>query len=293
MRSFDWSGYKNEDVYTNGYFTGGDEPLEIHVDWTARDLTWPEAFENHVNAIPDRANDLPYVLNHEHKIRAVSEFMKKRSRRGRRTRIPVARSAEDTYKNSLPFRRMAQEDDFAKIVRKTKPSMKYRVFIGTCDVDCGDDALNIAGVLHPLPPQSGIHEWQRVTMVSYETPASGTAAKGYLDAAEDDLQIYMQFEGVVCPGANMMLGRYHIGKAYDDDYDEDQLKKRGPFIFWTTAAMQKDDYDDATDGSTSEDIEHSSDSDPGNASAELDEENEDDWCWDAAMKAHQELWGEA
>lgn len=174
---------------------------------------------------------------------------------------------------------MASNDGYAEVVRKTK-QLKYGIFFGTFDDNHGASPLNIAGVVHPLPPQHAIPGWQRVTMVAYETPESGTASKGYLDAGYWDLSIYMRFEGVSCPGANVMLGRYHIGKKYDDDDDDRQFKKRGPFIFWDAGGNQ------AGDDSTT-DEEDSEDTDGTNPATEDDnEDNEDETYWLQMLQAH-------
>ncbi len=122
-------------------------------------------------------------------------------------------------------------------------------------------------------------------MVSYHTPNSGTASKGYLDADEDDLSVYMHYEAVICPGQSMMIGRYHLGPDWIDEDDDDQDFHHGPFIYWATDSMQLEDgweypYDD------SDESEDPTDDDP---IAEINEQDEDDWFWLAALKAQQEM----
>ncbi|KAL9010925.1 MAG: hypothetical protein Q9173_004188 [Seirophora scorigena] len=282
--SFDWNGIQHNDVYTDGFFTGGDGLLALTLDWVPGKIPWPQAFEEQVHAFPDPLDDLAQVLDHKYKIRAVEMRLSRKERRHMRSKcISPHPSGPDAYRASLPLRPTTKGGEHAEVTSKTK-QLEYRIFFGKFDEFPGDQTLNVAGVVHPLPPQSGIPGWQRITMVTYHTPASGTASKGYLDADYWDLSIFMRFEGVVCPGGNIMLGRYHVGKKYDIQSYYGQLKKRGPFIFWNTAAMQ-DENDASADEDTSEESGYSTDD--GFGIPEVDEETEDDWYWLAALRAQQ------
>ena len=99
-------------------------------------------------------------------------------------------------------------------------------------------------------------------MVSFETPINGTAGKGYLDAAQAELVIYMQYEGVILPGASMILGRYQLGKSYRAMHLADQMK-HGPFIYWNV----HDDIVDDNESNNAEDDEevHDVNDDGGDA----------------------------
>ncbi|KAI4193195.1 MAG: hypothetical protein LQ348_002925 [Seirophora lacunosa] len=287
QRSFDWNGIQHNDVYTDGFFTGGDSLLALTLDWMPGKIPWPQAFEEQVHAFPDPLDDLAQVLDHKYKIRAVEKRLSRKERRRMRSKFtsPNPSGGPDAYRASLPLRPTTKGGKHAEVTRKTK-QLEYRIFFGKSDELPGDQALNVAGVVHPLPPQSGIPGWQRITMVTYETPASGTAGKGYLDADYWDLSIFMRFEGVVCPGGNVMLGRFHVGRKYDVQSYDGQLRKRGPFIFWNTAAMQdENDASAADDEDTSEESGYSTDD--GFGIPDVDEETEDDWYWLAALRAQQ------
>ncbi|KAL8760771.1 MAG: hypothetical protein Q9184_003056 [Pyrenodesmia sp. 2 TL-2023] len=321
MKNFNWNGEKHDDVYMDGYFTGGDNLLEIKFDFSKLDLPWPKKFEDLVHAIPDpdevmahdpsdpiphwsdlasdlsnrprdRSNlaysyDLGYVMAKRQRYGADILAAPKGSDSRRRTchkKTSVPPSGPDAYHAPLPLRHMATDGGLGNVVRKKKRT-KYRVMVGKADSECGDRALNIAGIIHPLPAQSGIQGWQRVTMVTYYTPNSGTASKGYLDADEDDLSVHMRYEAIICPGHSMMFGRYYLGPDLNDEDDDNQQFKYGPFVFWSTDSMQLEDgweyeYDDT------EESEDPTDDDP---IEEVNEENEDDWFWLAALKAQQQM----
>lgn len=305
----------------DGWFTGGYGLLEIKFDFSKGDLPWPKKFENLVHAIPDPdeiladdssdrarhwsdvgfnldlsnrprdrsdlAFDLGYVLSkNSRKMAKIGHAPKNSTTRHRKNqkKASVPQSGPDAYYAPLPLRHTAINDRLGNVIRKRKKT-KFRLMVGKADCVQGDQALNIAAIIHPLPVQSGLHGWQRFTMVSYETPNSGTASKGYLDADEDDLSIYMHYEAVICPGQSMMIGRYHLGPDWIDEDDDDQDFKHGPFIYWATDSMQLEDgweydYDD-TDES-----EDPTDDDPV---GEINEENEDDWFWLAALNAQEEM----
>lgn len=115
-------------------------------------------------------------------------------------------------------------------------------FFGLGEVDINIPPLNVAGIVNSLPPQCGIPGWQRFTMVSYETPPSGSEQKGYLDAKEADLHPYLRYEGVMLPGESIIVGRYSLGDEYRDDDDPEQFLQRGAFIYWL--APDDDDEND-------------------------------------------------
>lgn len=86
-------------------------------------------------------------------------------------------------------------------------------------------------------------------MVAYETPATGSAEKGFLDANEADLCAYLRFEGVVLPGGSIVMGRYELGDEYRDDGDAGQFLQRGAFVYW----LSRGEADDGGGGGEGED----------------------------------------
>ncbi|KAI4171040.1 MAG: hypothetical protein LQ343_004577 [Gyalolechia ehrenbergii] len=275
-RSFNWQGLSNDDVYTDGFYTGGDDPLDMHFQWNDDPALWPEKFEKVVHAFPTDFKDLADILDTEYPVGTVPKPSKKRGHPVESEKSTPRRSSTDTYQNSLYFRRTIKQG--TDRLRRSRAQHKWTIptvqFFGFCDKVCGDLALNIAGIIHPLPAQSGVPEWSRITMVSYETPQSGTADKGYLDADEQDLKIYMRYEGIICPGGSVMLGFYHMGDDYVDG-SEDQFMKHGPFIFWNTHFKKLDeDSGDEDDGESSgSDGDHSASDSPDDIDASITDNN--------------------
>ncbi|KAL8839485.1 MAG: hypothetical protein Q9170_001708 [Blastenia crenularia] len=234
-RSFGRDGISQDDVYTIGFFTGGDKALDLNVKCASNNVPWPDKFEKAVHGLPYFQND-PKVFDRQSPIR---DFNNPEYRKDRSSTIKASQPGPAAYQASLPSRRAVKPVANAQSKHKYgkyNNCVKYASFFGTIDANCGDRDLNLAGVVHPLPLQSGVCEWQRITMVSYITPPTGTASKGYLDAKEDHLHVYTRFEGIICPGTQMILGRYHIGDDYDDG-TEDQAMNCGPFVFWNTDEM--------------------------------------------------------
>ncbi|KAH7385622.1 hypothetical protein BKA66DRAFT_528087 [Pyrenochaeta sp. MPI-SDFR-AT-0127] len=84
-----------------------------------------------------------------------------------------------------------------------------------------DDDFNAVGWLNPLPPQAGIHGWQRITFM-----------KHFMDDFDQIDQVDQDnlwaYEGVVLPGGRIILGRWWFASDrvnFDNDYN-------GPFILW-------------------------------------------------------------
>ncbi|KAL8672167.1 MAG: hypothetical protein Q9168_003366 [Polycauliona sp. 1 TL-2023] len=122
-----------------------------------------------------------------------------------------------------------------------------KLFFGTGEYDVWEPSLNHAGVVHPLPAQGEIPGWQQFTMVSYETPASGSERRGYLDANEVDLHVVCRYEGIMLPGDSIIIGRYSLGDEYRDDDNPKQPFKQGTFIYWLVRdeASDEDGKDEA------------------------------------------------
>ncbi|KAF2431155.1 hypothetical protein EJ08DRAFT_660302 [Tothia fuscella] len=82
-----------------------------------------------------------------------------------------------------------------------------------------------AGWINPLPPQEGIPGWKRMTMMKYFLDDNG----------QFDLAALWAYEGIVLPGAQIIVGRW-----WSADYDPagnpmpPQNQYSGPFILWNT-----------------------------------------------------------
>lgn len=74
-----------------------------------------------------------------------------------------------------------------------------------------------SGWLNPLPPQSGVPGWQRMTMMKYFEDEN--------DVDGIDVNALWAYEGVVLPGGQIMLGRWWSPSDEDEMYS-------GPFILW-------------------------------------------------------------
>ena len=87
-----------------------------------------------------------------------------------------------------------------------------------------------SGWLNPLPPQSGIPGWRRMTMMKY--------FEHEFDAGVIDPEGLWAYEGVVLPGGQIMLGRWwSVDDGVDGQYS-------GPFILWCVDGPK---YEDAAE----------------------------------------------
>ncbi|KAL9072852.1 MAG: hypothetical protein Q9157_004965 [Trypethelium eluteriae] len=85
----------------------------------------------------------------------------------------------------------------------------------------GNEDKNVfeaTGWLNPLPPQMGISGWQRVVMVRYDTDVE----------TSEQIPVF-QYEGVVLPGGQMMLGRASLAREI---LNPDYLPPPGVFLAW-------------------------------------------------------------
>ncbi len=173
----------------DGWFTGGYGLLDLKFDFSKGDLPWPKKFEDLVHAIPDpdeiladasadRArhwSDIGFKLNLSDRPRDRSDLafdlgyvLSKKSRQmakiGRapkdstvrhppsHNKASVPQSGPDAYHAPLPLRHTTTEDRMANVIRKKKRT-KFRIMVGTADCVQGDQAFNVAAVIHPLPAQ--------------------------------------------------------------------------------------------------------------------------------------------
>ncbi|KAL8942748.1 MAG: hypothetical protein Q9216_001496 [Gyalolechia sp. 2 TL-2023] len=240
--SFKWRGHHNNDVHLDGFYTGGEDPLDMNVVWADETVPWPEKFEKVVKARPTTLKrGVAETLDFQYATRTLKKPSTKKVHPVHSDKSTLPGSDAGRYHDLSFCGKTDSNEDRAGRLQRAKATAKvvpFTQFFGNCDEECGDRNLNIVGIVHGLPPQSGIPEWQRITMVTYETPHTGTASMGYLDAPEDDLKICSHFEGVVCPGGAVMLGRWHIG----EEYDLGRYQKNGPFIFWNTENVSRSDF---------------------------------------------------
>ena len=100
----------------------------------------------------------------------------------------------------------------------------------------GQDATEeflASGWLNPLPPQSGVPGWHRMTMMKYfEDDDTGII----------DTEALWAYEGVVLPGGQIVLGRWW---SPDDGTGEDMYS--GPFILWCVDGPQFADDEEGTE----------------------------------------------
>ncbi|KAL8727925.1 MAG: hypothetical protein Q9181_005526 [Wetmoreana brouardii] len=267
-------------VYTGGVFTGGDEFLNLNIDPEPHpDVQWPDVFEQEVHGLPFNLDSLAFWADSP-QLQTIEKPKDKTSRPRFSKEKTSSKSGPDAYREPLPWRVMTDAMENRKYPG-TKISVndaRYKVFTGTGDLNAGDQSLNFAGIVHPLPPQFGIPGWQRFSMVSFVTPATGSIDKGYLDAEELHLHVQWRYEGVILPGRNVILGRYHIGDRYRNWDDPDQLNLRGPFIYWNVPDQKPEDVND--DAAAGSEVRMSPDREEM-----TEEELEDEQKWVSALNA--------
>ncbi|KAL8780706.1 MAG: hypothetical protein Q9213_006352 [Squamulea squamosa] len=241
-------------VHTNPYLTGGDRLLDLEFASMRQCGPWPDPFEKEIKARSSSPGDIERPINplecSRSNARPVSEDFN-----------PVFVKATTTPKSGVedchsPVPR-GMITDMAKSVgqsngepfspRTKMERMEEKHFFGSGEFDVLLPPLNVAGIVQLLPLQCGVPGWQRFSMVSYETPPSGSAEKGFLDADEHHLCPFMRYEGVVLPGDSIIIGRYSLGDEYRNDDDPGQFLQRGTFIYWLSQddAGESDKGDDA------------------------------------------------
>ncbi|KAL8719370.1 MAG: hypothetical protein Q9225_003627 [Loekoesia sp. 1 TL-2023] len=285
-------------VFTDGFYTGGDELLELDLDFAPAGVQWPDVFETEVHGLPDNLGEDLALWVEPPQLAAVNKPADKACR-PKFTKVlnPLQRPTTDeaAYNAKSPSRvRQELPQNFifpgrSNFLPKSDfNGVQYKMFTGTGDANCGDRGLCFAGIVHPLPPQAGIPGWQRFTMVSFEKPMTGTASKGYLDAYSDDLKIYMQYEGVILPGASTILGRFKLGKAYRDPDLPVQIAF-GPFIYWNVPDDILDDNED--DDEDDEEVDDGDNGEHGNG--DQDDTAEGDVGDNAGIDGYDGVQGEA
>lgn len=244
------SGLETE-VHTDPYFTGGDRLLDLTFTSVSDNGQWPMAFEKEIRAHSSSfSNDQKFVNLPMQSSPGLEPSEEACSRHC--TKISTTSNA-DSESNDLtgPLQWTTNTEKNLKCPEGEISSSttnaglaEEKHFFGLGEYHVMGAPLNIAGLVHPLPPQDGIPGWQRFTMVSYETPRSGSPGQGYLDAKEADLHAATIYEGVMLPGDSIIIGRYSMGDEYRNDDDPDQFLQRGTFIYWLAPDEASDDDDD-------------------------------------------------
>ncbi|KAL8712287.1 MAG: hypothetical protein Q9220_003438 [cf. Caloplaca sp. 1 TL-2023] len=210
-------------------------------------ISWPKLHDDQIRGYSHSLGDLAPQIAHPENPSMVGSLADEESYstiyRTSQLQSPGVEADNGTRSASLsPGTR--QDDIKAKLdrlmysdlnARVDNTDLEYKVFHGTGDHDAEDYDMDFAGIVHALPSQNGVPGWQRFRMASFETPSTGSASNGYLDADVDDLleNVECTYEGVVMPGATMIIGRYHIAP----------IKCSGPFIYWN---VPDDDDSDGT-----------------------------------------------
>lgn len=244
----------NTGVHAYPYFDGGDRLLDLTFKSVSDNGRWPIAFEKEIRAHSSSfSNDKKFVNPPVQSSPGLELSKEAGSRYGTKirttynadsgpSRVPVPqRWTTNTEKNL----RSSEGQNSSSTTNAGLGEEKH--FLGLGEHHVLEAPLNIAGLVHPLPPQDGIPGWQRFTMVSYRTPGSGSPLEGYLDAKEADIHAAALYKGVMFPGNSVIIGRYSEGDEYRNDDDPDQFLERGTFIYWLVPDEASDDDDDGAE----------------------------------------------
>ncbi|KAL8653959.1 MAG: hypothetical protein Q9226_003629 [Calogaya cf. arnoldii] len=236
-------------VHADPYFTGGDRLLSLTFQPVGESVLWPKAFEQAIQGTSSPGNDDQPTESPVH-LPPFSESADKTSKSDSTKVSTAAASGARAYHSLLPRNpttkaktNVCSSDGETTCPTTNAGKAAERLFVGLGEYDVNLAPLNVASAVDSLPPQCGILGWQRFTMVSYETPASGSKQKGYLDAKDADLYPYLHYEGVMLPGESIIIGRYSMGDDYRNDDDPDQFLQRGTFIYWLAHDDASDDED--------------------------------------------------
>lgn len=90
---------------------------------------------------------------------------------------------------------------------------------GSCT---GSKAGHFFGCLQPMPPQQGVHGFQRFTFMKFYTKLDENKQPVY-----DPNQVWA-YEGCVLPGGKIIIGRWFDHSRAPDDVS----RSSGPFIWW-------------------------------------------------------------
>ncbi|KAL8983361.1 MAG: hypothetical protein Q9205_002385 [Flavoplaca limonia] len=265
-----FNSYVNHGIWTDfhadPFFTGGNRLLTLTFSRVTTHGKWPQAFEKTATSRSPYPSNDEGIIDSPLQSSPSTKLSEKTA--GQRSTTTTTKPTSDVKFNvsHVPLHwtsnvekgetRPEGQISVPKIVKA-----KERHFFGLGEYNVNLAPLNVAGVVRSLPPQCGIPGWRQFTMVSYETPTSGSKKKGYLDAKDADLHVFLHYEGIMLPGESIIIGRYFMGDEYRDDDDPEQFLQRGTFIYWLVQDDATDDEDEDEDG-----VEH----DGGDAGADND-----------------------
>ena len=238
-------------VYAFPYFTGGDRLLDLTFKSVSDNGRWPMAFEKEIRAHSSSfSNDKKFVNPPMQSSPGLEPSEEACSRHC--TEIRTTSNADSESNDSPGQWRWTTntEKNLRSSEGQTSSSTtnagfgEEKYFFGRGEHHIMEAPPNIAGLLYPLSPQDGIPGWQRFTMVSYETPGSGSPEEGYLDAKEADLHAAAIYEGVMLPGNSIIIGRYSDGDEFWGVDVPNQYLRQGTFIYWLAPDEAGDDDDD-------------------------------------------------
>ncbi|KAI4204063.1 MAG: hypothetical protein LQ350_001456 [Teloschistes chrysophthalmus] len=288
--NFSYHGVDNN-AYTDGYFTGGNDFLDMKLAMApdGRGCMWPRVFEEATHGMPENLKGLADRLDIP-QLRPVEPPLDKASRPKFTRATTSPKSGTEAYSKPLTWRLMT--DAVEQLLEANRREglrfpesgsevkrVPYRILIGNGDRQCLDNKLRFAAILHPLGCHAGIPGWQRISMVGFYVPKSGTAHRGYLDANPEDFDIAMTYEGVVPPTASAIIG--YCKNCNDNVLAEPPI----PFLYWTVGDLgeQGEEGDDGhTEADTSSDGEKVYEEE---LAARKAKENMDELEWAMAMEA--------
>ncbi|KAL8771203.1 MAG: hypothetical protein Q9209_003374 [Squamulea sp. 1 TL-2023] len=243
------------EVHTNPYLTGGDRFLDLEFVSVRQYGPWPDAFGKEIQARSLSLSDLGQTVSLPECSRPIAKPANEDFHPAFAKATATAKSGVEGCHPSLP---QGMTTDIVKSVNRSEGEhicprneailVEENHFFGSGEFDVLLPPLQVAGIVHSLPLQCGVPGWQRFSMVSYETPPSGNAEKGFLDANEHHLCPFMRYEGVMLPGNSIIIGRYSLGNEYRNDDDPGQFLQRGTFIYW----LSQDDAGEINKGDEAE-----------------------------------------
>ncbi|KAL9590349.1 MAG: hypothetical protein Q9203_000869 [Teloschistes exilis] len=292
MTNVTYRGVDNN-VYTDDWFTGGNDFLDLQLIAAPEGhrCRWPRVFEEATRGMPDNLQGLANRLDTP-QLRSVEPPLDKASRSTFTKATTSPKSGAEAYYKPLTWRLMT--DTVEQLLQANRRQglrfpqsgsevkrVPYRILLGTGDLRCRDKELRFAAILHPLGCHAGIPGWQRISMVGFYVPKSGTVERGYLDANPSDFRIAMTYEGVVPPTASAILG--YCNHWEDNICNEPPI----PFLYWTVADIgeqgeEDDNGDSEADTSSNEDDEKYHQEELAAREAKA---NRDELEWAMAMEA--------
>ena len=208
-------------------------------------LAWPKEFDHHLKAMPSMSlfahnqylsrrqanNKAPITPTGKHDLVRPDP----QSASTRRRHPNAAYSSHISNQELLKHKSRLRGAASVTPLMNTAPQegRDFAQFTGSMSFSTNDSRFEdrMLGILHDLPKQSGIPGFQRISFMRYPTESTGPRQMGlYMES--DVPRSYVEdkcccFEGVVLPGAHIILGRWwwpvhHNGRPID----------AGPFILW-------------------------------------------------------------